>query len=119
MKPGPLGIAGNIETQRRLLDYVQSGRVHPALVLTGPDREVKLAVCRLGYSGVKCSLVAWSQGPHGVSVWFSPLSGGMTVSQIDRICRTGNAAGLRKPNFAGHSGHFLVSSDTGDVKRLA
>ncbi|MCB0405131.1 MAG: hypothetical protein KDD51_10115 [Bdellovibrionales bacterium] len=39
---GPLGVRGLQETQNQLLHYFQSGRIHPALLLTGPDAETKI-----------------------------------------------------------------------------
>lgn len=38
---GPLGVRGLQETQKQLLHYFKSKRIHPALLLTGPDAETK------------------------------------------------------------------------------
>lgn len=45
-QPGVLGVVGNRAMQKRLLDYVRSGRVHPALVFAGPDVDVKFRVAK-------------------------------------------------------------------------
>lgn len=43
---GPLGASGDEATQRRLVRYLKSGRVHPALLWVGPDPQVKLAAAK-------------------------------------------------------------------------
>lgn len=43
---GPMGAEGNIPAQERILRYLRGGRVHPALLLVGPDAQVKRDVAR-------------------------------------------------------------------------
>jgi hypothetical protein len=43
---GKLGLSGNEALQKRLESYLAGGRIHPALILGGPDRELKLALAR-------------------------------------------------------------------------
>jgi hypothetical protein len=45
-QPGVLGVVGNRPMQKRLLDYVRSGRIHPSLVFAGPDPEMKFRVAK-------------------------------------------------------------------------
>ena len=44
MNARPLKVLGAESTQRRLFNYLLSGRVHPALLFAGGNPEVKLAV---------------------------------------------------------------------------
>lgn len=44
--PGALGLVGNEALQKRLFHYLRGGRLHPALILSGPDREAKLSLAR-------------------------------------------------------------------------
>jgi DNA polymerase III delta' subunit len=43
---GLLGLSGNEALQKRLVNYLKGGRIHPALILGGPDREAKFALAR-------------------------------------------------------------------------
>lgn len=54
MSPGPLGAQGDVETQRRLVRYLKSGRVHPALLWTGPDASVKREAAKGMAKGILC-----------------------------------------------------------------
>ena len=43
---GLLGLSGNEALQKRLANYLKRGRIHPALILGGPDREAKFQLAR-------------------------------------------------------------------------
>ncbi|NBX93417.1 MAG: hypothetical protein EBZ49_03245 [Proteobacteria bacterium] len=44
MNAGVLGVQGNIAVQERLFRYLSSGRVHPGLIFSGPDKRSKWQV---------------------------------------------------------------------------
>jgi len=44
MTKGFFGASGNVSAQKRLWDYLQSGTIHPAILLSGPDRENKFEI---------------------------------------------------------------------------
>jgi|694.fasta_scaffold106447_3 DNA polymerase III delta prime subunit len=55
MKPGVFGVAGNAPAQDRLLRYLQSGRVHPGIILVGPDKALKWEVAKSMAKFLFCS----------------------------------------------------------------
>lgn len=46
IKRGALGVSGALFIQERLFRYLQSGRVHPALLLVGPNKEKKFEIAK-------------------------------------------------------------------------
>lgn len=46
MKLGVLGVAGNVPAQERLFRYLKSGRVHPGIILVGPDKGLKWEIAK-------------------------------------------------------------------------
>lgn len=58
---GLLGLSGNEGLQKRLSNYLMGGRIHPALILGGPDREAKFALAR----NIAKFLICREQGGHG------------------------------------------------------
>ncbi len=58
---GMLGLSGNEALQKRLCHYLMGGRIHPALILGGPDREAKFALAR----NIAKFLICREQGGRG------------------------------------------------------
>src|SRR5262245_7722996 len=46
LRLGPLGVPGNSQAQNRLVQYLKGGRLHPAVILTGPTGFERLLIAK-------------------------------------------------------------------------